>query len=191
MNILAIDPGSEYSAIVVWNGKEIKYSAIHENTYFLNNLHSIEADILVIEKIECYGMPVGKEVFETVFWCGRFCERWGKTFYQLPRREVKLYLCNSPRAKDSNIRQVLIDRFGSPGTKKNPGITYGLKKDLWQAFALAVTFWDLKLKRETRGVYHTVVNGIGWTQDKTAEDLNISQQEEENDIERIHCKNSK
>jgi hypothetical protein len=44
------------------------------------------------------------------------------------------------RAKDSNIRQALIDRFGEPGTKKVPGLLYGIKKDEWSALALGV-FW--------------------------------------------------
>jgi hypothetical protein len=58
------------------------------------------------------------------------------------RREVKLHLCGQARAKDSNIIQALKDRFGDKGTKNKPGLTYGMRKDLWQAFALAVTCMD-------------------------------------------------
>ena len=35
-------------------------------------------------------------------------------------KEEKMNLCGSMKAKDSNIRQALIDRFGEVGTKKNP-----------------------------------------------------------------------
>lgn len=49
-------------------------------------------------------------------------------------------------AKDKNIRQALIDRYGVVGTKKNPGFFYvnGTKfaKDMWQAMAVAVTYFD-------------------------------------------------
>jgi hypothetical protein len=54
------------------------------------------------------------------------------------------------KAKDSNIRQALIDRFGEVGIKKNPGWFYGFKKDIWQAYAVGITYHDLYLKK--RGV---------------------------------------
>lgn len=147
MKILAIDPGSEQSAYVLWDGKQILLSNICKNEQGL--VLNFAPDALVIEKIESYGMAVGASVFTTCIWIGRFIERWlnhpvysQKSWYLLPRREVKMHLCGSARAKDSNIRQALIDRFGAPGTKKNPGMTYGLSKDLWAAFAVAVTWWD-------------------------------------------------
>jgi hypothetical protein len=63
------------------------------------------------------------------------------------RAEEKMNLCYSMKAKDSNIRQALIDRFGEVGTKNNPGFFYGFKKDIWAAFAVGVTYLDKK-KRE-------------------------------------------
>ena len=53
------------------------------------------------------------------------------------------------RAKDSNIRQALIDRFGVVGTKKNPGWFYGVSKDVWAAIAVGVTYHD-KAEEERR-----------------------------------------
>lgn len=140
--ILAIDPGPEYSAFIVWDGKEISVKSIEENNsalvalkdYYLPNAQC------VIEMVASYGMSVGKEVFETCVWIGRFMQAWGGGVTLLYRRDVKMHLCHSMKAKDSNIRQALIDRFGPPGTKKAPGLTYGLKADMWQAFALAVTW---------------------------------------------------
>lgn len=73
--------------------------------------------------IASYGMAVGKEVFKTCVWIGRFKEialsRLKETKY-IYRKDEKINICHSMKAKDSNIRQALIDRFGPVGTKRNP-----------------------------------------------------------------------
>lgn len=106
------------------------------------------------EMVESYGMPVGREVFETCVWIGRFIERLndlgiygydGDGLTLIYRKEEKLNLCNSVRANDATIRQALIDRFGPVGTKKNPGWFYGVHRDAWTAIAVGVTFSDLYL----------------------------------------------
>ncbi len=149
MTILAIDPGSTHSALVVWDGAKILHASKDENALVGRRITTgIQLDgikHISCERIESYGMPVGREVFETCFWTGRFWEvanRNQQPFFLIPRRLVKLHLCGQARAKDSNIRQALVDRFGGKGTKAAPGLTYGLKADLWQAFALAVTCLD-------------------------------------------------
>lgn len=145
MRVIAIDPGCSESAWVAYhpNGvKAIRGYGKCTNQEMRNGLVHPEQDAnhLAIEMIASYGMPVGKEVFETVLWIGRFIEAWGKPYTLIYRKDVKLYLCNSVRAKDANIRQALIDKFGTPGTKQNPGATYGISKDVWSALAVAVTF---------------------------------------------------
>lgn len=68
-------------------------------------------------------MAVGKEVFDTCLWIGRFTELailQGIGVEYIYRKEEKMNICQSMKAKDSNIRQALIDRFGVVGTKKNP-----------------------------------------------------------------------
>jgi hypothetical protein len=77
---------------------------------------------MVIEMIASYGMPVGKEVFDTYVWIGRFAEASGMPTNYIYRKDEKMNICHSMRAKDSNIRQALIDRFGVVGTKKNPRV---------------------------------------------------------------------
>ena len=101
---------------------------------------------MAIEMVASYGMPVGATVFETVFWIGRFCEAWKGAFHRIFRKDVKMHLCNNMRAKDSNLAQALRDRFGEKPTKLKPNPVYGefkLKRDEWQAFAVAVTWMDL------------------------------------------------
>jgi hypothetical protein len=102
---------------------------------------------LAVEMIASYGMPVGREVFETCVWIGRFVQAWQPGAHEFVyRRDVKMYLCGSNRAKDGNIRQALLDLVGPQGTKKAPGPTYGLRGDEWAALAVAVTISGAEAK---------------------------------------------
>jgi hypothetical protein len=153
MRLIAIDPGPIQSAFVEWDGKTPSAFGIHENNYILEILKDPENssfDKMVIEEVQCYGMPVGKSIFETVFWSGRFCEACWCEYFRVPRKDVKMHLCHSMRAKDSNVIQALADRFApfeknkGKGTVKDKKFFFGFKKDIWQAFALGVAFWDQK-----------------------------------------------
>jgi len=154
MRVLAIDPGSTKSGLCMINSKT--YSPIHaekiSNEEVLDLLPSPDT-LVVIEMVGHYGtgMPAGKDVFDTCVWIGRFLQHFTDCklhVRQMMRSEVKLHLCGSVRAKDSNIIQALVDRFASgqpnygKGTKKAPGWFYGFKADVWQAYALAVTYID-------------------------------------------------
>lgn len=103
---------------------------------------------LVLEKVESYGRPVGEETFETVFWVGRFWEAWGRPDCErIGRAEVKTRLCGSPsKVNDAVLRQRLIDlwdgRAAAIGTARSPGPLRGVRKDEWQALALAVA-WSM------------------------------------------------
>ena len=158
MKVLGIDPGPKQSAYIVWDGEleQIDKAQIIPNEALIDAIRKtgLWADVCIIEQIKSYGMAVSDSIFDTVYWTGRFCEAWGNKgfFDRMPRMTVKMHLCHNSRAKDSNIRQALIDRFGEPGTKKNQGLTYGLKADLWAAFGIAVVFYDLNcenLKNDT------------------------------------------
>ena len=160
--IVAVDPGPETSALLEWfpvrghvGLKETCYrnEALSEllGAYEPLQLNGSTRTTLVVEKVCSYGMTVGAEVFETVYWSGRLCESWlrgtGLPFYRLPRIDVKMHLCHDSRAKDANIRQALIDRFGpgkekAIGLKSSPGPLYGVTGHCWAALALAVTFAD-------------------------------------------------
>jgi hypothetical protein len=143
--ILAIDPGTTESGLVLWRDGKVTASGITTNDEVFDWIRSSsEHATVAIEMIASYGMPVGREVFETCVWIGRFVQVAGVERVRLIyRRDVKLHLCGSPRAKDANIRQALIDRLGPPGTKKAPGGTYGIRSHAWPALAVAVTAADL------------------------------------------------
>lgn len=141
---LAIDPGTTESGWCAFVGGEVSASGVMANAELLHALPIYAAGepwTLAIEMIASYGMPVGREVFETCVWIGRFMQAWHdpSAVRLVYRRDVKLHLCGDPRAKDGNIRQALIDRIGPQGTKKAPGPTYGVKSHAWAALGVAVT----------------------------------------------------
>jgi hypothetical protein len=154
--VLAIDPGSERSAwLVLKDDRPTVAQGMADNADLVRALRlgclptglAGLGDVVVIEQIESYGMAVGREVFDTVWWSGRFAEAARPTaVVQLPRRAVKLALCADSRAKDTNIRQALLDRFGGKaaavGRKAAPGPLYGISGDVWSALAIAVTYAD-------------------------------------------------
>ena len=140
MRVVAIDPGTEQSAFVVFDGKSVIECAIipnHEMKQRLADNNFGGAEVCGIEMIASYGMSVGKEVFETCVWIGRFMERSQLTTIRVFRKDIKLRLCGTTKAKDTNIRQALIDKYGAPGTKKNKGPTFGVTSHLWAALAVA------------------------------------------------------
>ncbi len=147
--IVAIDPGTTQSAIITMTEDyEIQNMAISPNEDLVDLLiffskHSpILHSKLIIEMVACYGMPVGRTVFETCVWIGRFIEAFKGEHEMVYRKDIKIHFCNATKAKDSNIRQALVDRFGEPGTKKNKGKLYGIKKDLWSALAVGTYYLD-------------------------------------------------
>lgn len=149
MPLIAIDPGNIYSAYVVADAvtlEPIEFGKI-PNEQLVEELRGYSDCTLVIEMIASYGMIVGQEVFDTCVWIGRFWEAgYMLNRHKLFRKDVKINICGSMKAKDGNIRQALIDRFGVVGTKKNKGFFYGFKSDIWQAYAVLVTYHDMHLK---------------------------------------------
>lgn len=148
--LLAIDPGPDMSAYVETNANGgVVTFGYEKNTYVraIINLAGRSNHELAIEMIASYGMPVGREVFETCLWIGRFLQAFDNDKYAslIYRKDVKLALCNSVRATDATIRQSLIDRYGpgkekAIGRKASPGPLYGLSGDMWAALAVAETY---------------------------------------------------
>lgn len=154
MRLIAVDPGSEESAYVVYDDRDgfVCRKGILPNDELLSLIREwdpflMQLDKLVIEMVASYGMPVGRTVFETCVWIGRFIEAWGGPFEKVYRQDVKMHICKDSRAKDPNIRQALIDLYppsgggATPqiGIKSDPGPLYGFKSHLWSALAVAVT----------------------------------------------------
>ena len=156
--IIGIDPGNKETAIVGIDDQLIPF--FHEKmdnedvkAFLVDQFELFPFAKIGIECIASYGMAVGKEVFETAEWSGRIREICGQRYqfwistYRVYRRDVKLHLCGNPRAKDSNIRQAIIDRYPATGggkvpqigTTKEQGPLFGFSKDRWAALGVALT----------------------------------------------------
>lgn len=165
MKVFAIDPGNTQSAYCVIDAstlKPIKFGKVSNYDVLAQISHYARYGEVkfVVEMVACYGMPVGKDVFETCVWIGRFYQQIvkasGGTY--LPdyvyRKEETKHICGSTKAGDANIRRSLIDRFArfdlknGKGTKKAPDFFYGFKADIWAAFAVGITYIETRVKKE-------------------------------------------
>lgn len=150
--ILAIDPGTTQSGWVEYDADSHRVldSDVMPNAEILARLESpSRADTLAIEMIASYGMAVGREVFETCLWIGRFMQAWREpdAVKLVYRKDVKMHLCHTNQAKDTNIRQAILDLFPRTGggktpqvgTKGQPGPLYGVSSHAWPALGVALT----------------------------------------------------
>ena len=160
--ILALDPGNKHTGVILYAPesrrileKEIvpneDFHSLVVGEWYYDKYLDRELHSAAIEMIASYGMAVGKEVFETCLWIGRFIETLQTCVSidtkRVYRKDVKMHLCQSMKAKDANIRQALLDRFQASGggktpqigTKALPGPLYGVKSHLWAALGVAVT----------------------------------------------------
>lgn len=157
MKILAIDPGnieSGYAVIEMPDFKLLEFGKV-KNEELLADIedrfvYDTTIDAVAIEMVASYGMAVGKSVFDTCVWIGRFVQALANDGVDFVyRKDEKMCLCGSMKAKDSNIRQALIDRYAKhdfkngKGVKKNPDTFYGVSKDVWQAIAVGVTYYEM------------------------------------------------
>lgn len=162
VTILAIDPGNTQSAFVLFDAdtREICDHGKIDNPKMFDlidrNNAEMPADFCVIEKVEGFGMTVGAEILETVFWSGRFAHHWllqrdEDSLNRLPRKHVKRYLLGKTNSKgaDAKIRQALCYMFGPTeelafGTRLKRGPLTGIVRDQLAALAVAVAFDGLR-----------------------------------------------
>lgn len=125
MTLLAIDPGNEKSAwCVLQDGVPVEF-AKEPNEDLRRRLRlrefkcglatSGEYTDLIMEMMAPRGMPTSAEEMRALWWAGRLVESWchlSGTSHEVTRLAVKIHICGRANAKDSNIRQALIDKFG-------------------------------------------------------------------------------
>jgi hypothetical protein len=169
MIILAIDPGDVMSGVcrvshtqgqefpeILSADKIANHKLLSAITNLLAqagysdlNPTSEETHCVCIEKIAgSYGKHgVGLTVMETVWWSGRFYQEARGHAYRYARQTVRAAM-GAMSGGDELVKTKLKQIYGDPGTKKNPGPTYALFQDSWQALALAVT--HIKKTRELK-----------------------------------------
>ena len=159
---MAVDPGNTESAYVLLDAESLRPCEFEkiENRRLLQYIFDLRNRItqeekivaFIIERVASYGLAVGRDVFETCEWIGRFTQciysNYGKEPEFIYRKEEKVYICGDLKAKDANIRRALIDRFAQrdlkngKGTKKDPDWFYGFSADVWSAYAVAISWTD-------------------------------------------------
>ena len=155
MEILSIDVGTTETGFCLIDKetyRPIRFGKI-SNEDLLEIVKNENYDNLIYEEFQSYGMPIGISTITSITWNGRYIQSAldrGKKVDYIYRKEEKINLCGSMKAKDSNIRQALIDRFAQhdfkngKGKKSNPDFFYGFSKDGWSAFAVGITYLDKK-----------------------------------------------
>lgn len=159
ITVFSLDPGPTQSAFIrcCFTGDNsllgtplvIEDMGTIGNNEMLERLARVTGAHLACEQVRCMGMPAGASVFDTVHWCGRFHQKAverGLTMTFIPRVKIKHNICGSHQAKDANIRQALIDKYGEPGVKANPGMLYRVSSHLWSALAVGQTFYDFLME---------------------------------------------
>ena len=161
MRILGIDPGSEKSAVVIWDtdSETVELHSIIENERVLVGLrmHQFRPDEIGIEIPRGFGGKAGNEIYDTCIWSGRFDEAakaHGYSSVLLGRKEIVTHLCDSSRAGDKDVREAIMYRFGGKvkaiGCKKDPGPLFGIKADEWSALAVCLFLADREAERVRR-----------------------------------------
>jgi hypothetical protein len=151
--VLCIDPGTTHSGVVIFDGLNItRIEKEMENNELIRDILNMlycHTSHMVIEGIASYGMAVGATTFTTCEFIGRFRQAYGhENTTKIYRKDVKMFLCNSMRAKDANIRRRVLDIFPATGggktpeigTKGKPGPLYGVTSHAISALALGLTY---------------------------------------------------
>lgn len=147
MFVVGIDPGDNQSAYAVVDANyEVVEADKVENEDLALFLKCILGDThVVVEGIQSYGMPVGRNVFDTCYQIGRIlqiCDDLGLPWTIYNRPEYTKAICGVQKISDSVLRQALLLRFG--GDKKGEPLNK-LKgsTDKRSAFAIAAYHLDV------------------------------------------------
>jgi len=156
--VLAIDPGTERSAVVMYRPAEQRFQwaewMLNPDVLTMMRRYGREAGGLhvAIEDIQSFGLEVGRSTFETCVWIGRFAEAFegaapgrNQPATMVSRRDVKIVLCgrmtykdprtgNQKKVGDSEVRRAVLGRFPATGGGSTPQV--GTKKQPGPCYCL-------------------------------------------------------
>lgn len=150
--IIAVDPGCVQSAYLILHGKNIVSSSKLVNFELRRLLTHMDGyRVLAIEGMQSYGLPVGREVLDTVVWIGRFIEAsTAPNIWPVFRPAVRAYFLGvtkkGVKSGDAAIRKAMLARYGAEHT-------HGLHSDQWSALALATYVADKEASGAKPPVY--------------------------------------
>ena len=159
MKIIAIDPGPKESGVCIMNWPASDLPSVDWKQQMPND-HTIDLIRerrfpVAIEDVQNYGMTVGSDVFMTLKMIGRVmevCRYQGYPLSQIKRPTIKTILCNTPTAKDKDVRMAIIGRFAEwygltekevKGGKAKPGPLYQVSSHIWSAIAVGISYFEL------------------------------------------------
>jgi hypothetical protein len=145
--VVGIDPGDTQSAyaVVDANYEVVEADKVENEDLALFLKCTLVDTHVVVEGIQSYGMPVGRNVFDTCYQIGRIlqiCDDLGLPWTIYNRPEYTKAICGVQKINDSVLRQALLLRFG--GDKKGEPLNK-LKgsTDKRSAFAIAAYHLDV------------------------------------------------
>lgn len=145
--VMFVDPGPLQSgvAIIGIDNFEPIHTTIMSNDQLLAFEHPLRC-VVGIEMPVCYGGKIGASTLHTC----RVVGQLQQSLRPLPvilmsRPEVLRQATGQPSAKKGAAWEVMVERFGEPGTKRNPGLLYGISSHARDAYEGAVALADLLL----------------------------------------------
>lgn len=130
---IAIDPGNEESGWVVAlkDNSKLIYKNKDKNTILYKKFQEFIKNEQVlrvgIEYPSSYGMPVNQTLLDTCTICGillQICKENNISVDLIFRKSVKMFLCNSVRAKDAEVNSRVREYIGEDYTLKKPNYYY-------------------------------------------------------------------
>lgn len=145
--IIGIDPGNEESAYALVNEDyEILEAEKVSNSDLRRVIDKRVYNLIALESIQSYGMPVGRTTFETCFMIGRIIQMAGdrnKQCFLYPRPKIAQGIIGAGgKYNDAAMRQALLIRFGGDKKGEPMNILKGDGSDKRSAFATAAYHLD-------------------------------------------------
>lgn len=144
MTILGIDPGTTESGYALIDERYTVLDAGKIDSSVVDHLiRMLKPDAVSVESLACYGLAVGREVFETAYYIGEYrqvCKSLDIPCFLYPKPEYGPAITGVRKTTDAVLRQALLLRFG--GDKKGQPL-FKLKGSSDQRSAFAVAAYHI------------------------------------------------